>query len=233
MTIISSGGPMTPPQTTIRSTSYGDRSDFVKELQQLLADKGYNKRSNVDGIFGPITKRAVQKYQQSAGISHANGNFFGTAGPKTLGSLGLFQAGSASKTETSAPQTETASVRESSDSSFADRVIASGKEHMGTRYVWGGDTPSGFDCSGFIQYAFKENGKNLPRTVAQMWDAGTRVDQPQKGDLVFFETRTGPSHAGIYLGNNKFLHSGSSTGVTVTNMDNSYWKQRYLGAKSM
>jgi cell wall-associated NlpC family hydrolase len=64
-----------------------------------------------------------------------------------------------------------------------------------------------------------------------MWSATTRVSNPQPGDLVFFNTSgSGVSHAGIYLGNNQFIHSGSSTGVAVASMNSSYWGPRYLGA---
>ncbi|MEK6454422.1 C40 family peptidase [Caldifermentibacillus hisashii] len=115
---------------------------------------------------------------------------------------------------------------------MADLIIAEGKKYIGTPYVWGGSTPQGFDCSGFLSYVFARNGKSLPRTVETIWNAGQPVSTLQKGDLVFFETyKTGPSHAGIYLGNRQFLHAGSSTGVTISSLDNSYWSPRYLGAK--
>lgn len=117
-------------------------------------------------------------------------------------------------------------------SNLADLIIAEGKKYIGTPYVWGGSTPQGFDCSGFLSYVFARNGKSLPRTVETIWNAGQPVSTLQKGDLVFFETyKTGPSHAGIYLGNRQFLHAGSSTGVTISSLDNSYWSPRYLGAK--
>ena len=113
-------------------------------------------------------------------------------------------------------------------------MIAEASIHIGTPYVWGGTTPSGFDCSGFVQYVFAQQGISIPRTVATQWNAATAVSQPSVGDIVFFETYTnGPSHNGIYIGNNQFIHSGSSTGVTITSMDNSYWKARYLGAKRL
>lgn len=103
----------------------------------------------------------------------------------------------------------------------------------GIPYLWGGTTPRGFDCSGFITYVFKNHGISLPRTVSDMWNYGAKVSQPQPGDLVFFETyKKGPSHAGIYIGNNQFIHSANS-GVEVSNLSNSYYKARYLGAKKV
>lgn len=116
---------------------------------------------------------------------------------------------------------------------LADKMIATAKQYMGTPYVWGGTSPSGFDCSGFLHYVFLQNGVTIPRTVATIYEKGTHVESPSRGDLVFFETyKEGPSHAGIYLGNGQFIHASSSKGVTISSMDNPYWSPRYLGAKS-
>lgn len=113
-------------------------------------------------------------------------------------------------------------------------IIAEGKKYIGTPYVWGGTSPSGFDCSGFIQYVFAQNGISIPRTVSSIWSAGTSVGSPSVGDIVFFETyKSGPSHAGIYLGGGKFLHAGTSSGVTISDMNSSYWSPKYLGAKRL
>lgn len=224
----------TAPAVSIESMKIGARGSFVEQLQKTLTSEGYNSSSNIDGIFGPKTLKAVQDYQMSNSISNPRGNFYGVAGPRTLGSLGLATespnpVAAAANVSASAP-TETAVPKENG---IMGSIIDTAKKYIGSPYLWGGTSPSGFDCSGFIQHAFAQNGKELPRTVAQMWEAGEKVSTPSKGDLVFFETRTGPSHAGIYLGNNKFLHSGASTGVTITDMDNSYWKSRYLGAKAV
>ena len=96
-------------------------------------------------------------------------------------------------------------------------------------------SPRGFDCSGFIGYVMRAVGVSLPRTTYAMWTEGRPVlrDQLKLGDIVFFNTtRPGPSHAGIYVGNNQFVHSSSGFGrVTVTSMDYRYYKPRYLGAR--
>ncbi|WP_280771887.1 peptidoglycan-binding protein [Salipaludibacillus daqingensis] len=118
--------------------------------------------------------------------------------------------------------------------SSSKNMISEGKDLIGTPYQWGGTTPSGFDCSGFLNYVFDRSGVDLPRTVAEIWNATNSVSSPKKGDLVFFETyKSGPSHAGIYLGNGTFLHAGSSTGVTISEMNSTYWGERYLGGRSI
>jgi len=100
--------------------------------------------------------------------------------------------------------------------------------------LWGGDTPQGFDCSGFTQYVFRLNGINLPRTADLQCELGASVsyNNLQPGDMVFFTTYApGPLHNGIYIGNGLFINSSSSSGVGIARMDNSYWAPRYVGAK--
>lgn len=118
---------------------------------------------------------------------------------------------------------------------WAAALTALATRHVGVRYRWGGSSPSGFDCSGFLYYVFGRNGVALPRTTFSMFKAGVPVprDQIQTGDVVFFQTlRPGPSHAGIYLGDGRFVHSSSGSGrVTITPMEHRYYGPRYLGAR--
>jgi cell wall-associated NlpC family hydrolase len=116
----------------------------------------------------------------------------------------------------------------------ASAIIATAKKYIGVPYVWGGSTPSGFDCSGFVQYVFNAHGISLPRVSKQQYGVGTWVSKSnlKAGDLVFFDTEgNGVSHLGIYIGNNQFIHASTSKGVIITSLSNTYWAPRYYGAK--
>ena len=120
------------------------------------------------------------------------------------------------------------------NSATAEKIIATAKQYIGVPYVWGGSTPSGFDCSGYVQYVFRLHGITLPRTSKEQFTVGSWVSKAnlKPGDLVYFNTDgSGVSHLGIYIGNNQFIHASSSKGVTITSLSNSYWAARYYGAR--
>ncbi|RFU69554.1 hypothetical protein D0469_09220 [Peribacillus saganii] len=116
-----------------------------------------------------------------------------------------------------------------------DRLLEYAKSFQGVPYKMGGSTPSGFDCSGFLIYVFKEIGISLPRTAAEQYNIGTKVerDDLQPGDLVFFSNtyKPGISHSGIYVGDNSFISATSSKGIDIVSLSNSYWGPKYAGAK--
>jgi len=117
-------------------------------------------------------------------------------------------------------------------SSIAISLTRSAMRFIGTPYVFGGTSPSGFDCSGYVQHVFAMLGISLPRTADAQYYAGRPTTGGiQAGDLVFFQTyEPGPSHVGIYIGGGKFIHS-SSHGVMISRIADDYWASRYLGAK--
>ncbi len=117
----------------------------------------------------------------------------------------------------------------------AQKILDTAAKYLGVPYLWGGTTPSGFDCSGFVQYVFRECGYNITRTTYTQWDNdGVYVtrDQFQPGDLVYFGTGGSPSHVGLYVGDGMMIHA-PSTGKTIqyTSIDSSYYASRTMGGK--
>lgn len=135
-------------------------------------------------------------------------------------------------TESTSPLSKLQELRE-----HASDLTVKAMDMLGIRYKRGGTTPeNGLDCSGFVRYVFMDAlGAELPRTSREISKVGDRIETKdlQPGDLVFYNTlRRGFSHVGIYLGDNKFIHSPSAGGqVRVESMDISYWKKRFNGAR--
>lgn len=189
---------------------YGDKGPGVRDVQSDLNRHGFS--TAVDGIYGPGTRSTVNGFQRAKDLQ-----VDGVAGKNTLKALGKKTSGN-------------------NDNHHASGVVSTANSLVGSPYVFGGSTPSGFDSSGFINYVMKKNGINVARTHAGMWASnGVKTSSPKPGDVVFFKNtyKNGVSHSGIYLGNGKMVHAGTpSTGVEVTNMNYDYWQSRYIGAKT-
>ncbi len=118
----------------------------------------------------------------------------------------------------------------------AEPIISFAKQQLGKPYVWDTAGPNSFDCSGFIYYVFSHNGYNISRTnVAGYWGNSNiqKISTPKPGDLIFFKGTYGgannPSHIGIVINNHQFIQASSTKGVCITDINNSYWKQHFLG----
>ncbi|MFD2446722.1 NlpC/P60 family protein [Bacillus sp. CGMCC 1.16607] len=113
-----------------------------------------------------------------------------------------------------------------------EEIIATAKDLLGVKYQYGGTTPSGFDCSGFLVYVFGKAGIDLPRRSADQYQIGQAVSKAdlEPGDLVFFG-KSGITHAGMYVGDNKFISATSSRGIKIDSLSDSYWGPKYVGAK--
>jgi peptidoglycan DL-endopeptidase CwlO len=187
----------------------GSTGEEVKTVQTQLTALGYNP-GITDGIFGAKTKIAVQSFQSEFGLISD-----GVVGPITRDALARAFTANVRKVKTNG-------------------ILATANSLIGTPYLWGGSTPAGFDCSGFVQYVFARNGITLPRISREQYTVGTPIEFSalQPGDLVFFSLNNDGvvSHDGIYIGNNQFINSSSSKGVTIYTMG-TYWKSVYVGAK--
>lgn len=189
----------------------GDEGAEIAEIQGQLIELGYDLVA--DGAFGPAMADAVKSFQASRGITPD-----GMVGPKTYAAL----------LGRDMPEISRGS------NVIARRIITGAMQFMGVPYVFGGTTPYGFDCSGYVQYVFAMAGISLPRTADVQYEVGTPISTAEliPGDLVFFQTYTyGASHVGIYVGDGNFIHASSSYGVTISSLSSAYYSSHYIGSR--
>ena len=227
----------------------------VLKLQRELKRTGY-LADEPDGIFGSRTKSAVLAFQRAQSLKETgvvdretwsrlqkqpareeNAAAPVPASPVPDGA-GVKPADAPGKEMRPALEPRIKKAPESAP--FLQRakvaaVIATAKKYIGTPYKFGGTTPKGFDCSGFVQFVFRRHGIAIPRAADEQYRLGVRVKKRQElepGDLVFFSTyEKGASHCGIYLGDDQFIHVSSRRGVRVDSLDDEYWKPRWYGGK--
>lgn len=189
----------------------GDQGTDVAEIQGQLVRLGYDV--SADGDFGPATAEAVKAFQTSKGMS-----VDGQVGQATYTAL----------------LGKSMPIVIHSKNYITRTIVNDSMQYLGVPYVFGGTTPNGFDCSGYVQYVFANAGISLPRTADVQFSYGTPVSTGEllPGDLVFFSTyEPGPSHVGIYLGDGQFINSSSSRGVSVASLTTGYWGACYIGAR--
>ena len=142
---------------------------------------------------------------------------------------------SSTKTTTNtASQTTTAETTTVPTSSNGSSIVATAKKYLGSKYTYGGSSPStGFDCSGFTSYIFKQYGISLSRTAAGQYSNGVAVSRAnlQPGDLVMFG-KSGINHVAIYIGGGQIIHASTpSTGVRIDSLSTGYYNNNYVGAR--
>lgn len=191
----------------------GDQGSEVAEIQGRLAMLGYDVVA--DGDFGPATVDAIKDFQTLNGMKAD-----GLIGPATFMAL----------MGRDMPEISRGS------SYVSRRIISNAMQYIGVPYVFGGTTPYGFDCSGYVQFIFAQAGISLPRTADAQYEVGIPVSISEliPGDAVFFTTYTyGASHVGIYVGDGNFIHASSSRGVTISSLSSAYYSTHYIGARRM
>ncbi|WEV77225.1 NlpC/P60 family protein [Janibacter cremeus] len=209
------GGPTgsapAPTSSTVSSDSsgfddyvrVGDTGAVVEEIQQEVG-------ATQDGVFGAGTEQAVEAWQGDNGLVAD-----GVVGPRTGSAMGLDGATGSTSGDADATATSGGTTSVEGDAE-ASSLLGTAESLVGTPYVYGGEDPSGFDCSGFTQYVFAQHGIDLPRMTGDQQAAATPVSNPQPGDLVFFGSPA--YHVGIYAGDGKMYDSGTE-GSTVTKRD--------------
>lgn len=188
------------------------QSDWrVKVAQQKLQALGLSKEKP-SGRMTDATRAALKKFQQQHKLKAS-----GALDDKTYRKL-----------------TWEAFAREGITNVKGSEIVKQAAKYKGVPYKFGGVTAKGFDCSGYVQYVFKNCRAALPRAADEQVLQGVFVTQKQlrPGDLVFFTTyAAGASHVGIYAGKNQFWSATSSKGVMLCSLQDSYWKARYYGAR--
>ena len=122
--------------------------------------------------------------------------------------------------------------------SFISDIFPAAEKYIGVPYILGGDSPSGFDCSGFVFYLYRPFIVNIPRTVEDLYTFTSSVEYSAitPGDILFFATGDDPeepTHVALYIGGGRAIHAisrGKDTGVNITDIDKGYWKNHYLCA---
>ena len=199
-------------------------------LQKKLASLNY-KITSFSGIFNWETKQAVIAFQRDHKLK-----ITGTVDKKTWRAL---KKAKPKKPPLKTPLSPAKNIKGQETAPFIPQkqvpsIIKTAKQYIGTPYKFGGNTPKGFDCSGYLQYVFNKHKYTLPRSADTQYNIGKNITKAmlREGDLVFFSTyEKGPSHCGIYLGHNKFIHASSSKGIRIDELTDAYWQPRYLGAK--
>jgi peptidoglycan hydrolase-like protein with peptidoglycan-binding domain len=210
------------PLTYSRPLKKEMRGEDVRQLQERLKVLGFLVIDECTDYFGSMTKEAVINFQREYGLK-----VDGIAGPETIRAINL-----ALKDVTDSSLLMQSSRSGSFVNSIGESIAKTAREYLGCKYRYGGSGPSSFDCSGFTKFIYEKFGINLPRSSSEQASIGTKVsrDELQVGDLLIFSNtyRTGPSHTGIYLGNNKFIHASTSTkGVIISDLNSDYYRKHF------
>ena len=134
------------------------------------------------------------------------------------------------------PQKQTSPIDLANHNLVQNRLKSQYSLWKGTPYKYGGSNLNGVDCSAFVQNTYRDVfGRDLPRTTKTQINKGKKVSKSnlKPGDVVFFKISKNSLHNGVYLGQSQFIHASSSKGVTISRLDNVYWKQTYYTARRM
>lgn len=177
------------------------------------------RRSLLTRIRGQIAQiQARERARQLTVVRHARARIAAQPDPAAADPNAVVGASAATPDATVAPPSQYGGV------------VGIAMRYLGVKYVWGGASPSGFDCSGLIMYAYAQIGVSLPHYTGAQWAMGVPVarDQLQPGDLVFFN---GLGHEGIYIGNNQMIHAPHTGDVVKISSLTGWYASTYMGAR--
>ncbi len=211
------------------TNSESDGSTGIETLNEAIAREAEEAAEAQAAAEAAAAAAAAQTSSSSSSSSQSSASQQ-TVTQETTSS----QSSASQETTTQATTTSQETVAPSYNSSSSSSIVSVAEQYLGVPYVWGGTSPSGFDCSGFVQYVFRQCGYSISRVASAQYSNGTYVSYAnlQPGDLVFFErtySTSGISHVGIYIGGGQFIHAASS-GVKISSLSESYYSSRYYGA---
>lgn len=201
---------------------YGDDYKEGYVINTGLTDDG--EWVEKDDVHSEIVRVAEEKEEQARQEEIARQN-----AARASASYSTTDPTSSSSSSSVSNWTTSSSYSSGSGQALVDTAM----QYLGVPYVWGGTSPSGFDCSGLVQYVCRQNGISVPRVAASQRNAGTYVSREnlQPGDLVFFSNGGGISHVGIYIGNGNMIHAPQTGDVVkISSIETSYRISHYAGA---
>ena len=207
-------------QRTALRRAHSEQQTIVAQKaaqKQRIESQLASRRQLLSSIKGQIAQmRAAEAAQQRQLAAEARSRLAGGVQVPVVGGVGI--SASTPEGSTVAPP------------NVHGGVVGIAMRYLGVPYVWGGSSPSGFDCSGFVAYVFAQIGLSLPHSSYAMFGMGTPVSigELQPGDLVFF---TGASHMGIYIGGGQFIHAPHTGDVVKISSLSGYYSSNFAGAR--
>src|SRR5690625_1190741 len=201
-----------------------EKEDLMVELE-AINDTISDQKKSAEKAKKELDKKEVKLKEEKAQLTSKDNN------------LAQLEASYRTSMRQYSPKTASASLQTTnmtapSGGGDLSAAINAGYTQLGTPYVWAGKSPGGFDCSGFVSWAYGQAGYSIPSNTGSLQGTGTKISlgDAKPGDLIFFDTYKTNGHVGIYLGNGNFLAANTSSGVEVQNINsNPYWKGTFKG----